>query len=138
MWSRQWTAVAGKTDGSRQPSSAGLRAATASAIIAMMRTLSWKHARLALALLVVAAAAAPVQADHGRRAREVGPPQGFAPHSTAERRISIEQAIARVQRETGGRVLAARDQGDRYRIKVLTRDGEVRVVYVDAVTGKMQ
>ncbi len=104
----------------------------------MMRSLLWKHARPALALLVIAAAAAPVQADHGRRAREVGPPQGFAPHSTAERRISIEQAIARVQRETGGRVLAARDQGDRYRIKVLTRDGEVRVVYVDAVTGKMQ
>ena len=42
-------------------------------------------------------------------------------------RISIEEAIAIVQRETGGRVLDARAQGQQYRIKVLTRSGEVRI-----------
>jgi uncharacterized membrane protein YkoI len=56
----------------------------------------------------------------------------------AERRISLEQAITIVQRETGGRVLDARDQGERYRVKILTRRGEVRVVYVDATSGEMR
>jgi hypothetical protein len=43
-----------------------------------------------------------------------------------------------VQRATGGKVLDARDLGGQYRIKVLTRSGEVRVVYVDAQTGAMR
>jgi len=100
-----------------------------------MTSLIRKRLLPALTVLLVVASALPVQADGGRWARERGA-QGFAPRSIAEQRVTIEQAIAVVQRETGGRVLAARDQGDHYRIKVLTRDGEVRVVYVDAVTGK--
>jgi uncharacterized membrane protein YkoI len=43
-----------------------------------------------------------------------------------------------VQRATRGKVLDAKDLGDQYRIKVLTRSGEVRVVYVDAQTGAMR
>lgn len=61
--------------------------------------------------------------------------QGYAPRSTADRRISLEQAIAIAQQRTGGRVLDARDQGRSYRIKLLTRSGDVVVVYVDAQTG---
>lgn len=45
---------------------------------------------------------------------------------------SLQEAIAEVQRETGGKVLAADSvsAGNRelYRIKVLTPDGRVRVV----------
>jgi uncharacterized membrane protein YkoI len=43
-----------------------------------------------------------------------------------------------VQRATGGRVLDARESGEGYRVKVLTRRGEVRTVYVDARTGEMR
>jgi uncharacterized membrane protein YkoI len=53
-------------------------------------------------------------------------------------RISLEQAVARVQRATGGRVLDARDEGEQHRVKVLTRQGEVRVVIVDARSGAMR
>jgi uncharacterized membrane protein YkoI len=56
----------------------------------------------------------------------------------ADRRISLAQAIEAVQRATGGKVLDAKDLGSQYRIKVLTRTGEVRVVFVDAETGAMR
>jgi uncharacterized membrane protein YkoI len=53
----------------------------------------------------------------------------------AERRVSLDQAVAIVQRQTGGKVLDARPQGDGYRVKVLTRGGDVIVVFVDGRTG---
>ncbi|MBX9963487.1 MAG: hypothetical protein K2Y35_10550 [Burkholderiales bacterium] len=53
----------------------------------------------------------------------------------AERRVSLDQAVAIVQRQTGGKVLDARPQGDGYRVKVLTRSGDVVVVFVDGRTG---
>ena len=57
-------------------------------------------------------------------------------------RLSLNDATELVQNRTGGRVLAAqevREQGrDKYRVKVLTRQGEVRIVYVDAETGSME
>jgi uncharacterized membrane protein YkoI len=50
--------------------------------------------------------------------------------------ISLDQAIQRIRRETGGRILAAdtvRNDGTlTYRIKVLMPDGRVRVFHVDA------
>ena len=50
--------------------------------------------------------------------------------------LTKEEAIARVQRETGGKVLTAETKqvGKKtiYRIKVLTHDGQVRVVEVSA------
>ncbi len=56
--------------------------------------------------------------------------------------LSLGDAADQVQRRTGGRILSAqaiREQGrDMYRIKVLTRQGEVRVVMVDAATGRME
>lgn len=49
---------------------------------------------------------------------------------------SLKEAIARVERETGGKVLSAetRHAGKQtiYRIKVLTRDGKVKIVEVVA------
>jgi uncharacterized membrane protein YkoI len=60
----------------------------------------------------------------------------LASHHAAAAPLTLQEAIARVQRETGGKVLSAetKPQGKRtvYRIKVLTRDGQVKVVEVPA------
>ena len=57
-------------------------------------------------------------------------------------RVSLNEAADLVQRRTGGRVLSAQaaQEGGRevYRIKVLTANGEVRIVRVDAATGQME
>ena len=57
-------------------------------------------------------------------------------------RISMGEAMERVARATGGRVIQAQpamvNGHEGYRIKVLTGRGEVRVVYVDGQTGAMQ
>jgi uncharacterized membrane protein YkoI len=54
--------------------------------------------------------------------------------------ISLDEAVARVRRDTGGRVLSAEARENRgrtrYRIKVLLPDGSVRVVNVDAQSGQ--
>lgn len=60
----------------------------------------------------------------------------------AQPRVSMGEAMERVVRATGGRVIQAQpatvNGHEAYRIKVLTSRGEVRVVYVDAETGAMQ
>jgi len=60
----------------------------------------------------------------------------------AQARISMGEAMDKVVRATGGRVLLAQpatiNGHEGYRIKVLTRNGEVIVVYVDAETGATQ
>lgn len=52
------------------------------------------------------------------------------------REISVQEAIAQAQREADGKVLSVQtlNVGKRkfYRIKVLTRDGQVRIVQVAA------
>ena len=55
-------------------------------------------------------------------------------------RISLSEATQMVQQRFGGRILAAQEMPERnaYRIKVLTPQGEVRVVIVDAETGRME
>lgn len=54
--------------------------------------------------------------------------------------ISLDRAVSKVQRKNPGRVLSAetlkRSGRAVHRIKILTRDGRVRSVYVDADTGK--
>ena len=60
----------------------------------------------------------------------------------AQPRISMGDAMERVVRATGGRVIQAQpatvNGREGYRIKVLTARGEVRVVYVDGETGALQ
>ena len=64
--------------------------------------------------------------------------------SEASRRngLTLDEAVARVRRDTGGRVLSAETRENRgrttYRIKVLLRDGSVRVVNVDAQSGEIR
>lgn len=54
--------------------------------------------------------------------------------------ISLEQAVAQVRRETGGRILAAetvQQNGRRvHRIKVLAPDNSVRTLSIDAGNGR--
>lgn len=94
---------------------------------------------LLLALTVAALiAAVPAEAQRNRPPRDQLWPDASERPQEQRRRISIERAIQSVQGDTGGRVLDARDNGDEYRIKVLTREGEVRTVRVDAYTGAMR
>ena len=86
-----------------------------------------------VALALGALLAAPAAAGDGWIAQH-----GFAPRTVADQRLTLEQAIDKVQRAYDGRVLDAKDLGEEYRIKVLTRRGEVRVVHVDARTGAMR
>ncbi len=51
--------------------------------------------------------------------------------------ISLDEAAARVRRDTGGRVLSAEARDGRYRIKVLLPNGAVRVINVDSRSGRM-
>ena len=97
-----------------------------------------KRTLAVLALSLLAALPSVSHAQRERWSREDPTRPAYAPQSTAEQRISLEQAIDSVQRATGGRVLDARDVGGQYRIKVLTRRGEVRVVHVDSRTGAMR
>lgn len=84
-----------------------------------------------LAGLLVWAGAAPAETRRDARSthREAAPRDG----------VSLDEAVARVRRETGGRVLSAETRASRgrtsYRIKVLLRDGSVRMVNVDAQSG---
>ncbi|TCV82903.1 PepSY domain-containing protein [Sulfurirhabdus autotrophica] len=54
--------------------------------------------------------------------------------------ISLSEATQLVQNRTGGRVLAAQEIRERnaYRIKILTPQGEVRIIFVNADTGEME
>jgi uncharacterized membrane protein YkoI len=52
------------------------------------------------------------------------------------REISVQEAVAQAQRETEGKVLSVQTltvgKHKVYRIKILTRDGQVRIVQVQA------
>jgi uncharacterized membrane protein YkoI len=98
-----------------------------------LQSIRWVLIGLVLALLVSVPRAA--HAGH----EMFGPtPQSFAPATAQRARITLEQAADTVARATGGRILDAKAVGREYRIKVLTRRGEVRVYYVDAETGAMR
>ena len=60
-------------------------------------------------------------------------PAGYAQRSNGS---GLEQAIRSIEQQTGGRVLSADkrrvDGQTRYRLKVLTPSGRVRIIYIDA------
>jgi hypothetical protein len=116
-----------------------LRVELSSSMIGTMSLVTFKRTlAAALVLAVLTSLGLPAQAAEERWPRHPQGAQSFAPHKVAQRRVSLAQAIEAVQRATGGKVLDAKDLGGQYRIKVLTRSGEVRVVYVDAETGAMR
>ena len=63
-----------------------------------------------------------------------------APAQSAQPMVTLDQAVTKVQRETGGKVLSAEPRrfGHRleYRIKVLTPEGHVRVMAVSSEARK--
>jgi uncharacterized membrane protein YkoI len=62
------------------------------------------------------------------------------PSHTESRGISLDEAVSRVRRQSDGRILSAetvrRDGRRVYRIKVLSQDGRVSRVDIDADTGR--
>ena len=60
----------------------------------------------------------------------------LTPYHALAAQLTVQEAIAKVERETGAKVLSAETKhaGKQviYRIKVLTRDGQVKVVEVPA------
>lgn len=100
-----------------------------------------------LAALLAWTAAAPVEArrddrkddrrDDRREARrddraDRSPRREEAPRDG----ISLDEAVTRVRRDTGGRVLSAEARDGHYRIKVLLPNGAVRVINVDSRSGR--
>lgn len=91
-----------------------------------------KNLAYSLTLLALCAAG-PVTAAHGWDRGD-----GDTSLVAQKNRISAGEAAQIVQRRTGARVLDAQPARDGYRVKVLTRQGEVRVYFVDAQTGAVQ
>lgn len=60
----------------------------------------------------------------------------FAAMPALAAKLTLQEAVAQVERETHGKVLSAETKHNGrqtvYRIKVLTRDGQVRVIEVPA------
>jgi hypothetical protein len=52
--------------------------------------------------------------------------------------VSRDDAASAAQRASGGRVLSVEKSGPVWRVKVVTARGEVRVILVDAATGRVQ
>ena len=65
---------------------------------------------------------------------------GIALAAPAWADVSRDQAVAAAQRQTGGRVLSVeRTESARrpmWRVKIVTPQGEVRVILIDAATGR--
>lgn len=51
--------------------------------------------------------------------------------------ISKQQAVEVAQQVYPGRVLAVKRKGSAYHVKTLNKNGEVRIILVDAQTGKV-
>ena len=50
--------------------------------------------------------------------------------------VSRDDAAATAQRVGGGRVLSVERSGATWRVKIVTAQGEVRIVLIDAATGR--
>jgi len=59
---------------------------------------------------------------------------------SVKRSVTLDQAVVRVQQETGGKVLSAESRGigrwQEYRIKVLTPEGHVKVMAISSEASK--
>jgi len=84
------------------------------------------------ALALLAAAGAVRAGGHGR---VVVPPTANNDSGAARTNSTLPDSVRRVERQTGGEVLRAepmqQDGHEIYRLKVLTRDGRVRVMQTD-------
>ena len=102
----------------------------------LQMTIMAKRSVAVLTTVLLAATIGCPQAVAGYSGHAGYPATGLV--KVAERPVSMRQAIDKVRQQTGGRVLDAQDQGNQYRIKVLTPKGEVRIFHVDAQTGAVR
>ena len=51
--------------------------------------------------------------------------------------ISKQQAVAIAQQQHPGRVLSVNRQGDSYRVKTIDQAGKVRIILIDAASGRI-
>ena len=58
-------------------------------------------------------------------------------HADAAERVSKQQAVNIAQQSNPGRVLSVKLDGSVYRVKTLNDKGEVRIILVDANSGKI-
>ncbi len=93
-----------------------------------------------LFVMIVMSAGAAYAAPHGAALRSLSAPPAL--QHVADRQISVGDAARIAQREVGGRVLAAERATDGgrpvVRVKLLTPRGVVRVITVDAITGRVR
>ncbi|OOG54035.1 hypothetical protein B0E47_12730 [Rhodanobacter sp. B05] len=65
---------------------------------------------------------------------------GVVAGQSAKPAVTLDQAVLKVQRDTGGKVLSAESRGIgrrfEYRIKVLTPDGHVKVMAISSEASK--
>jgi len=61
----------------------------------------------------------------------------FAPVQTMAEGISKQQAISISQGVSPGRVLSVKQSGSTYRVKTLSTHGDVRIIVIDAKSGKV-
>jgi uncharacterized membrane protein YkoI len=92
---------------------------------------------LATAVILLAAlVAVPVSADQRKGNDDGNNGRDNSDRPRVENKSSLTDSVRRVERQTGGQVLSAepvqRDGRQVNRVKVLTNDGRVRVMQVDA------
>ena len=58
-------------------------------------------------------------------------------NAQSEQAISKQQAVNIAQQENPGRVLSVKRKDSNYRVKILNKDGEVRIIVIDANTGRV-
>ena len=61
-----------------------------------------------------------------------------APLPAAAENISKQQAVSIAQQVSPGRVLGVKMKGNTYRVKTLSKSGEVRIIVIDANSGKIK
>jgi len=89
---------------------------------------------LLLAVLLASPLAALAQPGRGGDGPQ-GSRDRFERQETRRGGVSLGEAVAAVQRATGGRVLSADTRNGSHRIKVLLPGGRVRLYQVDRDTG---
>lgn len=92
-------------------------------------------------LLAGQAVASPRQQAPALTTGSVNAPDADFDRALARDRVSLDQAAAMVRRQTGGRIIKASSRSSNGRtvhfIRVLTPDGKVFTVRVDAASGRV-
>ncbi len=98
-----------------------------------------KHPWVPALLLVLAGTLCWVPARAGKhRGPDHRAPPAEPRAMEREGPLSLEEAVSRVRRKYGGRVLSARKRGGDYQVRVLTPGGRVKRFRLDPRTGRFR